>query len=364
MFKTEASNPAPKEAHMLRFLIFFALLLAPAASAGVSTSTDILPEPTRECQESGDSYWNSTGWHENESYYYRYRGYEASTSACSSSSDTARANATSNGQEAASVRYGYGDESEEDRNNGESGEAWGYTSGNESSRSYSWNDGHSTHRSASREGQEASISTFAGQVGTFDGCSSAHQGGYSRFSTSSSSGNGSDYHFRSNSWGWSEAAWGCERTATTETGVTTLRAGEESPCRAVSWGSSNKEYRSSDGSSMMSNASSNDYRSQCAYEYFVEAGSERASVGTRSECQGTRHESYDSTAGEGHSYESQRCENRMGAFGPDGLAVYVGEVQGRDYSCAEGYVCPEDSYSYRHLGAEHALVGEYSFGLP
>lgn len=342
---------------MLRFLVFFALLLAPAASAGVSTSTDILPESTDSCEESGYSYSDYTSHDGNGSWYYRSYGYYRQDSSCSSTSDVVRANATSNGHEAASLRYGYDRESAYGQGQSYHGESWGTYGDNESSSYSYWSYGDATYRSANREGGGASVSTFAGDVGTFDGCSNAHEGGTSHSQAGSSRGDGGHYSYGAYSSDWSETEWRCERTATAETGVTTVRAGEESPCRVDSRSFSNEEYRSYNGSSGSSNASYDSYESACSDEHFVAAGSERASVGTRNECDGARFEGYSSESGETRGYEHQSCESRTGAFGPDGLAVYVGDVQGYHNWCAAGDECSVESYAYRHLGVEHDLVG-------
>lgn len=357
---------------MFRLLVLISLLIAPVASAGVSASTDLLPNPTSECNETEANAGESYGWHSNTSYYYSGWYARSASSECSSNSDLARAEASSNGHDAASARVGDGWSQEQSESESSQGSSSAYWDENHT-RAYGWSEGYSyrDHRDAYSSGREARVDTFAGNARSFEGCSGNSQGYGSNSYNSwfAWDGNSSSGNYNDQGWSGTTYSSNCEYTVTLENGVTTVRAGQENPCDSSSYAGYYRSWNYGDSSSSSGEGSYHYWMSECASEYFAQAGSERAAVGSRSDCWGHGSSWSDggpvtenSTNEERHTY--QTCASKFGVFGPDGFGVYVRDDQQSSEHCRPNEGCDHEETSWRAVGAEHDLVGGVFFTLP
>ena len=343
---------------MIRFFLAALLLAVPLASAGDDFA--ILPPAGGAC--TGDETSDSDGgsYSDESGYFWYSRESRSGAEACHSSDDTVDGHITSNGNEVVGVRVGYGDAWSEGRD--DESTYGGYSWHNNDSSSYgTWWSSTSSRESSSTGGQEANVSTMSGSARYFDGCSSedawrswasSSSGGSSRNGSSSS---GSSYHASSSD----EFTSTCGRTLTVESGVTSARAGRETTCTAE--GSSDQAYseQTNDGAPSGHGWHAAQFAQRCADGHFAQVGSERAEVGSRSDCtfvDSGDHWWYENANGTYDSSGSE-CQHRMGVFGPTALGVFIEERQTTQQYCENGG-CQEESSSSRALIVEHAYTGQ------
>jgi hypothetical protein len=243
-------------------------------------------------------------------------------------------------------------------------DAWGYWSPEYGYSQYD-SDSWTTASDSSSSGSVASAQTFAGGASVFDGC------------TGSSQESGAFHEDSWSSWGWGSESWArnvqsssyssweneCGRTATAETGVTTVTAGKTLDCSGSDASYEQRSESSWDNSSYYDSFAHNSSQSECADEAFVQAGDERVSAGSQSECDSSTYESQ-SSAWSGHYSHQESCESRTGVFGPDGFALYLLDAHESWCSGESAETCEGSSYARNDVGAEHDLVGGVFMPLP
>lgn len=338
---------------MTKILIAALMLLAtPLATAD---GIDILSPSEGSCDDTSDYWSESRDFDTNGSRQSWSYGGDRQAYGCDWSSDTLDGGVTANGNEVVDARVGSDSEDEhtsESTWSYGSSEWWGpgyYRS------SYGYNEGRS--RSETREsGSEIHVSTLLVDARQHDGCaynsdSYAQQEYWSSYSSRDNWTSSSDHAFRFNNDSSSSA---CDSTVGMTSGVTSARAGREDVCASDRSSYEHTDrWWDNDGSSTSSYAG-NTSQERCHDGYFASAGSERADVGSRSEC-----EAQDSQASQGgnettYSQSSQSCTTRTGVFGPTGLGIYLEDGSSSYGSCANDECWSEGSET-------HALVVEQAY---
>ena len=330
------------------FLIALLLATPLAAADGI----DIDPPGTDECEwswesDSGGDWWSSEN-------YTSWSSWDESSSGygCEYRDDRFEGGVSANGNEVVHVTSGSGG-SYGDRYS-QANEAWGYEWYGQDG--YGYGGSGSYRYTASREdvsGSDTTVSTLLVDATYAEGCwttesySYEEAGSYRYDSTPYGTWSASSSSERSSS-AYDE---GCARSAAVSSGVTDVSAGRDDSCRGADASSTSSSSYTSDGGSHEETGASSSYASGCDAVFFANAGEERATLGSTSECRGSS--SDDGT----RSYTDDRCSERTGVFGPTALGVYLEDSRESSEYCGPSGDCEPYAYESRTLVVEHAYTG-------